>query len=170
MRLARLLILSLSALLLLAFVTVPPAQADSPVKTLYSLSLLGEPKYPADFKHFDYADADAPKGGMLKRAAIGSFDNFNPFIVKGRRRRAPPSSSIRFSPSRTKPMPTTACSPSRSGSDDHSCRLQSPARSALPGRHAGDRGGCGLHFTMLRPGRSAIRPLLWRCTKASRRP
>ena len=34
MRLARLLILSLPALLLLAFVTVPPAQADSPVKTL----------------------------------------------------------------------------------------------------------------------------------------
>src|SRR5882672_2580998 len=83
MRLARLLILSLPALLVLAFVTVPPAQADSPVKTLYSLSLLGEPKYPADFKHFDYVNPDAPKGGVLKRAAIGSFDNFNPFIVKG---------------------------------------------------------------------------------------
>jgi microcin C transport system substrate-binding protein len=83
MRLARLLILSLPALLLLAFVTVPPAQADSPVKTLYSLSLLGEPKYPTDFKHFDYVNPDAPKGGVLKRAAIGSFDNFNPFIVKG---------------------------------------------------------------------------------------
>src|SRR5258708_12863574 len=83
MRLARLLILSLPALLLLAFITVPPAQADSPVKTLYSLSLLGEPKYPADFKHFDYVNPDAIKGGDLKLAAIGSFDSFNPFIVKG---------------------------------------------------------------------------------------
>ena len=53
MRLPRLLILSLPTLLLIAFATALPAQADSPVKTLYSLSLLGEPKYPADFKHFD---------------------------------------------------------------------------------------------------------------------
>jgi microcin C transport system substrate-binding protein len=83
MRLARLLILSLPALVLIAFAAALPAQADSPVKTLYSLSLLGEPKYPADFKHFDYVNPDAPKGGVLKRAAIGSFDNFNPFIIKG---------------------------------------------------------------------------------------
>jgi len=83
MRLARLLTLSLPALVLLAFAAAPPARADSPVKTLYSLSLLGEPKYPADFKHFDYVNPDAPKGGVLKRAAIGSFDSFNPFIVKG---------------------------------------------------------------------------------------
>src|SRR6266481_5430826 len=83
MRLARLLNFSLPALLLLAFATPLPALADSPVKTLYSLSLLGEPKYPADFKHFDYVNPDAPKGGVLKRAAIGSFDSFNPFIVKG---------------------------------------------------------------------------------------
>jgi microcin C transport system substrate-binding protein len=83
MRLARLLTLSLPALLLLAVMTVPPAQADSPVKTLYGLSLLGELKYPPDFKHFDYVNPDAPKGGELKRAAIGSFDSFNPFIIKG---------------------------------------------------------------------------------------
>src|SRR6476620_10772334 len=83
MRLARLLTLSLPALLLLAVTAVSPAQAASLVKTLYGLSLLGEPKYPADFKHFDYVNPDAPKGGVLKRAAIGSFDSFNPFIVKG---------------------------------------------------------------------------------------
>jgi microcin C transport system substrate-binding protein len=83
MRLPRLLILSLPALLLIALAAPLPAQADSPVKTLYSLSLLGEPKYPADFKHFDYVNPDAPKGGLLKRAAIGSFDSFNPFIIKG---------------------------------------------------------------------------------------
>ncbi len=83
MRLPRLLILSLPALVLIAFAAAPPAQADSPVKTFYSLSLLGEPKYPADFKHFDYVNPDAPKGGDMKLAAIGSFDSFNPFIVKG---------------------------------------------------------------------------------------
>ena len=85
MRLARLLTLAPPAILLLALLAppVPMASADSPVKTLYSISLLGEPKYPADFKHFDYVNPDAPKGGELKRAAIGSFDSFNPFIIKG---------------------------------------------------------------------------------------
>ena len=83
MRLASLLILSLPALLLLAVVTVPPAQADSPVKTLYSLSLLGEQKYPTDFKHFDYVNPDAPKGGTVKYGAQGTFDSLHPFIVKG---------------------------------------------------------------------------------------
>src|SRR3954469_20195023 len=83
MRLARLLTLSLPALVLIALAAALPAQADSPVKTLYSLSLLGEPKYPKDFKHFDYVNPDAIKGGDLKRAAIGSFDSFNPFIIKG---------------------------------------------------------------------------------------
>jgi microcin C transport system substrate-binding protein len=83
MRLPRLLILSLPAFVLIALAASLPALADSPVKTFYSLSLLGEPKYPADFKHFDYVNPDAPKGGVLKRAAVGSFDSFNPFIVKG---------------------------------------------------------------------------------------
>jgi microcin C transport system substrate-binding protein len=85
MRLARLLTFASPAILLLALLAPPvsTASADSPVKTLYSISLLGQPKYPADFKHFDYVNPDAPKGGELKRAAIGSFDSFNPFIIKG---------------------------------------------------------------------------------------
>jgi microcin C transport system substrate-binding protein len=61
----------------------PGVRADSPVHSFYALSLLGQPKYPANFKHFDFVNPDAPKGGELKRAAIGSFDSFNPFIVKG---------------------------------------------------------------------------------------
>jgi len=81
MRPTRLSILALAAVLCLAL--GGPGRADSPVKTFYSLSLLGQPKYPADFKHFDYVNPDAPKGGELRRAAIGSFDSFNPFIVKG---------------------------------------------------------------------------------------
>src|SRR6516164_7533164 len=82
MRLSR---LPTALLSLLAFLLLPiaPSLADSPVKTLYGISLLGTPKYPPDFKHFDYVDPDALKGGDLKRAAIGSFDSFNPFIVKG---------------------------------------------------------------------------------------
>jgi microcin C transport system substrate-binding protein len=52
----------------------------------HGLSTFGELKYPADFKHFEWVNPDAPKGGRL--ATIGtvartSFDSFNNFILKG---------------------------------------------------------------------------------------
>lgn len=43
----------------------------------------GQPRYSADFTHFDYANPDAPKGGTVRLAATGTFDSFNPYIVKG---------------------------------------------------------------------------------------
>ncbi|MGA7326598.1 MAG: extracellular solute-binding protein, partial [Rhodomicrobium sp.] len=43
----------------------------------------GEPKYGGAFQHFDYVNPDAPKGGQLHLAALGSFDSLNPFIIKG---------------------------------------------------------------------------------------
>ena len=51
----------------------------------HALSLFGDVKYPADFKRFDYVNADAPKGGVVRQIAIGTFDNFNVAIagVKG---------------------------------------------------------------------------------------
>ena len=48
-----------------------------------SVSLIGPSKYPADFKHFDYVNPDAPKGGTLDQIATGTFDSFNPYIVRG---------------------------------------------------------------------------------------
>jgi microcin C transport system substrate-binding protein len=57
----------------------PPA---APVKR-HALSLVGEPKLPADFKHFDWANPDAPKGGTLRLSSIDTFDNLNPFTIKG---------------------------------------------------------------------------------------
>ncbi|MEN3791745.1 extracellular solute-binding protein [Fulvimarina sp. MAC3] len=48
-----------------------------------TVSLIGEYKYPDDFKHFDYVNPDAPVGGTLNEIALGSFDSFNPFIVRG---------------------------------------------------------------------------------------
>ena len=41
------------------------------------------PKYPASFKHFDYINPKAQKGGKLQLEAAGNFDSFNPFILKG---------------------------------------------------------------------------------------
>jgi len=67
-----------------------PAQARSQdestaaeVTPRHAIAMHGTPKYGPDFTHFDYVNPDAPKGGTLKRYAIGTFDSFNPFIVKG---------------------------------------------------------------------------------------
>ena len=48
-----------------------------------ALALGYEPKYPADFEHFDYVNPAAPKGGTLTLSAMGTFDSLNPFILKG---------------------------------------------------------------------------------------
>ena len=40
-------------------------------------SLSATPKYRPDFKHFDYVNPDAPKGGAVRLSATGTFDNFN---------------------------------------------------------------------------------------------
>lgn len=51
----------------------------------HALSLFGDVKYPADFKHFDYVNPNAPKGGVARMISIGTFDNFNIAVmgVKG---------------------------------------------------------------------------------------
>lgn len=46
-------------------------------------SKYGELKYGPDFEHFEYASPDAIKGGTMVQATRGSYDNLNPFILKG---------------------------------------------------------------------------------------
>ena len=62
--------------------TAAPASTAAPTRH-HALSLVGEPKYPAGFDHFDWVNPDAPKGGTLRGFAEGSFDSLNPFSVKG---------------------------------------------------------------------------------------
>lgn len=50
---------------------------------VHALAMDGEPRYGRDFEHFDYVRPDAPKGGHVTLSAIGSFDSFHPYIVKG---------------------------------------------------------------------------------------
>ena len=52
-------------------------------KPAHGIAMHGQTKYPANFKYFDYVNPDAPKGGTVKLAATGSYDNFNNFITKG---------------------------------------------------------------------------------------
>ncbi len=51
----------------------------------HGTSLYGDLKYPPGFKQFDYVNAKAPKGGIVRQVAIGTFDNFNTVVagVKG---------------------------------------------------------------------------------------
>ena len=58
------------------------ARADDP-PWRHGAVLLGELKYPADFKRFDYVNPDAPKGGTLRLSTEGTFDSFNPILAKG---------------------------------------------------------------------------------------
>ena len=55
--------------------------ADSVVS--HAVALHGQPKYSPGFKHLDYVAPDAPKGGEVRLAQIGTFDSLNPFILKG---------------------------------------------------------------------------------------
>ncbi|HPF58645.1 MAG TPA: extracellular solute-binding protein [Candidatus Competibacteraceae bacterium] len=50
---------------------------------MHGIALHGQPKYGPDFSHFDYVNPNAPKGGEARFSAIGSFDTFNPFNIKG---------------------------------------------------------------------------------------
>ena len=58
------------------------AEPGQAVRT-HALSLLGEPALPADFTHFPWVNPDAPKGGEIALTALGSFDSFNPFTIRG---------------------------------------------------------------------------------------
>ena len=42
-----------------------PAAADNGGTEMHGMSVFGDLKYPADFKHFDYVNPDAPKGGVV---------------------------------------------------------------------------------------------------------
>ena len=61
-------------------------EAGETVIVSHGISTFGDLKYPADFKHFDYVNPDAPKGGTMSFRGTGAsqtFDSLNPFILKG---------------------------------------------------------------------------------------
>ena len=57
--------------------------ADEAARPAHGLSMYGDMKYGPGFKHFEYADPKAPKGGAVKLSAIGTFDTLNPFTLRG---------------------------------------------------------------------------------------
>lgn len=66
-----------------AFILALSISGPAGAAGVQGMSLHGQPKYAPDFKNFEFANPDAPKGGALVLGADGSFDSLNPFAVKG---------------------------------------------------------------------------------------
>jgi len=60
----------------------PPTTAQE-IKPVHGIAMHGAPKYGSDFKHFDYVNPNAPKGGEMRFSALRTFNTFNPYVLKG---------------------------------------------------------------------------------------
>ena len=49
----------------------------------HGITILGKPALPPDFAYFPFVNPDAPKGGEVVFGTVGSFDGFNPYILRG---------------------------------------------------------------------------------------
>mgnify|MGYP001060913373 CR=1 FL=1 len=49
----------------------------------HGVSMYGDPALPPDFAHLPYANPNAPIGGRIVMAEVGSFDSLNPHILRG---------------------------------------------------------------------------------------
>ncbi|MGI4851167.1 MAG: extracellular solute-binding protein [Janthinobacterium lividum] len=76
-------ILSLWIFVIPLFSSLSLAEDPTPPSPVHGLAIMGDLKYGPDIKNFDYVNPDAPKGGTLRRAVIGTYDSFNPFVIKG---------------------------------------------------------------------------------------
>lgn len=68
----------------IAALLIWPLFAEIAPKSSYFLSVGGvEPKYKSGFTHLDYVHPEAPKEGKVTFSALGVFDSFNPYPIKG---------------------------------------------------------------------------------------
>lgn len=49
----------------------------------HAIAMHGQAQQPANFQHFNYANPDAPKQGVLRLGLQGSFDSLNAYLSKG---------------------------------------------------------------------------------------
>ena len=49
----------------------------------HAIAMHGKPKYDQNFISVEYVSNNAEKGGSIVRSAIGTYDTFNPFTLKG---------------------------------------------------------------------------------------
>src|SRR5262245_20981467 len=83
-------VLVLSAGALAGGLAARSAAANDEIET-HGISSFGDLKYPADFKHFEYVNPDAPKGGTFSHVGptrafnqnFLTFNSLNSYILKG---------------------------------------------------------------------------------------
>jgi microcin C transport system substrate-binding protein len=73
----------LAAILLITSVAPHLEAVAADPKPAHAIAMHGTPKYGPAFTHFDYVNPGAPKGGSIINEATGTYDSFNPFILKG---------------------------------------------------------------------------------------
>ncbi|MGO4438369.1 extracellular solute-binding protein [Rhizobium sp. RAF56] len=71
------------ALSLFWLVGMPALAGADDLQFRVGTAIIGDLKYQPGFKHFDYVNPDAPKGGDVKLSATGTFDTLNPILLKG---------------------------------------------------------------------------------------
>lgn len=76
-------VFAMFALLIATGATADQSNGENQIRVSHAIAMNGDPKYGPGFTHFDYVNPDAPKAGLLRQAAIGTFDSINPFIAKG---------------------------------------------------------------------------------------
>ncbi len=75
--------LSALAIALVCTGAINATSASASEKHQHALWLVNPPKHAPDYKHFDWVNPDAPKGGKARLRGIGSFDTLNSYSAKG---------------------------------------------------------------------------------------
>ncbi|MEY8118651.1 extracellular solute-binding protein [Falsihalocynthiibacter sp. BN13B15] len=65
------------------FCSTLAGRAEQEVIQSHGISTFGNLNYDADFENLSYVNPEAPKGGEMSLAIVGSFDSMNPFSRKG---------------------------------------------------------------------------------------
>jgi len=84
---------ALAGVFLSVFGVSQMAAAQTSSAPMHAMALHGAPKYGPDFTHFEYVNPDAPKGGDMRLASLGTFDTLNPYTLRGE---AAPGLSLTF--------------------------------------------------------------------------
>ena len=69
--------------LALTFILVFQLKALANTNISHAIAMHGDPKYSKDFESVEYINPNSIKGGSIVRSSIGTYDSFNPFILKG---------------------------------------------------------------------------------------
>lgn len=57
--------------------------ATAQAEPQHGMAMYGDPALPPDFVALPYANLDAPTGGAIISAEVGTFDSLNPYVLKG---------------------------------------------------------------------------------------